>query len=129
MSNATISSSGKTPGGTLHSVGGVSYDDYFANLTALFDGNVEDAFDVLDEFRSVLRPAAAGAAPAQQQDHQPREGAGSPPGGAKMCPSHGQAAVHRAGVSKAGKDYAFWKCPVTDAIITDFKGNLKSSCS
>lgn len=131
-----MSSSGKTQGGTLHSVGGAGFDDYYGNLIGVFEGDQDEANAVVEEMRQVLRPTAGGgyaygtSSPSPQQN-QPRGNAGSPPGAQTLCPSHQQAAVWKdGGVSKStGKSYTgFWKCPQNDSIITDHGGALKSSC-
>lgn len=127
-----MSSSGKTQSGTLHSLGGTNFDDYYANLAALYQGEPETIDDVIEEFKNVLRPSAAGSQPQQQsqQEYPPRDGAGSPPGGQTLCPTHQkQADWQNGGVSSGtGKAYdGFWKCPVTGAGIS-FNGKLKSAC-
>lgn len=141
MSNATVSSSGKSQSGTLHSLGGSGFDDYYGNLIALFSGDPEAADAVIEEFKSVLTPVASFAAasaainhgfPGSTAQNEPRQGAGAPPGAATVCPTHGQPAVWReGGVSQSsGKPYqGFWKCPVTSESISAFGGKgLKPSC-
>lgn len=133
MGNATVSSTGKTGNGTLHSVGGDGYDDYFMNLTALFDGNVIAVGEVLDEFRNVIRPLGGGGyaygtsspAPAATPPaySQPRQGAGGAPG-QTLCPSHQQPAEHIN--SPKGE---FWKCPVNGTFINNYNApGFKSAC-
>lgn len=74
----------------------------------------------------------AGGSDAPINRFQPRQAPSeAPPGGATVCPSHGQAAVWKpGGTSQAGKAYdGFWKCAVTGSSISNFGGNgLKSSC-
>lgn len=128
MSNATVSSSGKTQSGTLHSVGGNGFDDYFANLVGVFDGDLDDAMSVVKEVRAVLRPVGSGyaygstvVAPAS---NEPRGDAGVPPG-QTLCPSHKQPAKYIKG--KTGGE--FWKCPVNDTFINNYQSSgFKSEC-
>lgn len=121
-----IQISAKLNNGTIVVVGGDNPDEFYENAVGMV--GIDGADEVKAEFMNLI-PPSGGAQQAPQQQYQPRQGAGSPPGGDTLCPSHQQAAEWRGpGTSKAGNAYqGFWKCPVTGESIS-FNGKMKSSC-
>lgn len=121
MSAATISVNKKLNDGTLISVGGTSYDDFFANLVAAV--GVEVAEDVSNEIRAALTPTAAPSAGVAQVLSQatnviaaafPQAGnvqntSGAPGDTPPLC-DHGLARKYITG-EKNGKAWAGWFCP------------------
>lgn len=132
MGNATVSSSGKTQAGTLHSLGGDGWDDYYSNLIALFDSDGNAVAAVVAEFQNSIRPVSGGGyaygssqlgGQSQQQD-QPRQGAGQAPGGLPLCGDHQQPARS---LVKDGNQ--LWICTVNDSFINNYKApGIKAHC-
>lgn len=103
----------KLPDGTLISVGGTSYDDFYINLLAAL-GDKDAAEDVMYELRAAFVPTAAGPGLATAEANVTRafpgveraESADTPP----VC-SHGMARVYKNGTSQAsGKPWKAWMC-------------------
>jgi hypothetical protein len=126
MSAATISINSKLPNGDLVQLGGVGFDDFYANVLGAAQGDVAAAEAILDKVRQAVGLPTNGSAvqvlqqnlgaqhvePAQQA--QPQQQAASVPAGltAPYC-QHGQR-EYKAGTSKAGKAYKMWSCPSGD---------------
>jgi hypothetical protein len=138
MSAATISINSKLPNGDLVQLGGVGFDDFYANVLGAAQGDVAAAEVILDKVRAAVGLPTDGQAVAvlqqnlnaqpisdeaqqqyapPQQAQQPaspsRQAAGPPPGLTAPYCQHGQR-VYSAGTSKAGKPYKMWKCTSTD---------------
>lgn len=133
-----IQISTKLVDGTIIVIGGDNVSEFMENANEMVGSAGADELQAA--FMNLI-PTSAGAqqqgfANAQQgfapQNEQPRAGAGAPPGGQPLCPTHQQPATYKAGgTTAAGKAYnGFYKCPVNDSIISAYGagGGLKSSC-
>lgn len=122
MSGATISTNVKMADGTLVSVGGVGFDDFYANLLALM-GEAQDADDVIAQMRQAVTPTAAGSRPApganQYATNLPpvvdtQQAAANLTAGGVVAPTcqHGVKVRRSGGGGDTGKKaWAAWMCP------------------
>jgi hypothetical protein len=139
MSAATISINSKLPNGDLVQLGGVGFDDFYANVLGAAQGDVAAAEVILDKVRTAVGLSTDGQAvqvlqqnlsaqhipaghyvtsdvPSPQEavaQTQQRQAAGPPPGLTAPYCQHGQR-VYQAGTSKANKPYKMWKCTSGD---------------
>jgi hypothetical protein len=126
MSAATISINSKLPNGDLVQLGGVGYDDFYANVLGAAQGDVAAAEVILDKVRAAVGLPTDGQAvqtvqknlgavsdEGQQAAPQQTQAAGPPPGLTAPYCQHGQR-VYQAGTSAKGKAYKMWKCTSTD---------------
>lgn len=137
-----IQASAKEPDGTILVLGGSDPNDFMNNAIGMIgeDGAYELRARFINlvpvsgtgQMQQAVQNVQRGFEGAQRDDYAPRQGAGSPPGGATYCPTHQQQAVWKdGGVSqRTGNPYkGFWKCPVTDQSISNFNGvGLKPAC-
>lgn len=111
--------------GTILVLAGDTPQEFHDNAVALVGASGAGELEAL--FTKLIPISGGAYTQPHQESYAPREGAGSPPGGGKFCPSHNQPAEFKSG-NKNGKDWSFWKCATTGEIITDYSGNLKKSC-
>ena len=114
MSGATISVNAKTAGGTLVSVGGVGYDDFYSNLVALV--GEADAADVVAAMAATVTPPSANgsapAGPAAVAAAFPQAAPVQPAAPAAAAPScHHGVKVFRTGTGKNNKPWSAYFCP------------------
>jgi hypothetical protein len=131
MSAATISVNSKLPDGTLVQLGGIGWDDFYANTLGAAQGDVAAAEVILDKVRAAVGLPTDGQAVAVVQQNlsaqhipaghytttpepaQQQAASGTPAGLTAPYCQHGQR-EYKAGTSKAGKAYKMWSCPSSD---------------
>jgi hypothetical protein len=122
MSAATISINKKLADGTLISVGGTSYDDFYQNILGVLNDSHAAAAVLEEVSQALVSPAATGfaeaganvarsfpqATPATPSPVRivPDEPAGDTP---PVC-AHGMARTYKSGTSAGGKAWKAWMC-------------------